>query len=138
MTENGAKLRSTCTANNVVFPNKMNSTITSSRSELDLLLNFNENVLDFDSSIVSQAAKTKVMMFYYCCNLSHQAEFCRYFDFGGFSFEVYGIFVRKKISLLLCFIPQVESFFSELSNTIDDFAVPRYSPLKQNMFRIFS
>ena len=46
------------------FPNKMISRITSSRSELDLLLNFNENVLDFDSSIVSQAAKTKVMMFY--------------------------------------------------------------------------
>ena len=38
-----------------------------------------------------------------------------------------------RFPLLLIVIPQVESFFSELSNTIDDFAVPRYSPLKQNI-----
>ena len=62
---------------------------------MDLLLNFNENVLDFDSSIVSQAAKTKVKM-------------VKAYN-GGFSSGHW----------------QVESFFYDLSNTIDDFAVPR-------------
>ena len=116
MTEKIAKLKSTCSTKNFVFPNKMSSRITYSRSELDLLLNFNENVLDFDSSIVSQAAKTKVMMFYYC-NLSHQAEFGRYFDFGKLSLEVYGFFVWKKISTFFYVLYLRWSHFSASSQT---------------------
>jgi hypothetical protein len=45
--------------------NKLNNQISKLKSELDLLLHFNENVLDFDSSIVSQAAKTKVEDFFF-------------------------------------------------------------------------
>merc|ERR1719481_2151316 len=44
--------------------NQLNDNISRLKAELSLLLNFNENVLDFDSSIVSEAAKTKVENFF--------------------------------------------------------------------------
>ena len=92
--------------------NKLNNKIAMLKAELDLLLNFNENVLDFDSSIVSSAAKTKVEDFF--LDLSNTID-----DFMGPRKQTGSTSTKARISAAESVLTAGEDIATRLASTVE-------------------